>query len=103
MAESREIIVLEGREDHTMEVTIQVPEDIAALWQAQGDMPREILESAALEAYRKRMIGESRLRQWLGFATRFDVHRFLKEHGIPLNYSLEDLEHDRQTHDQLGL
>lgn len=86
-----------------MEVTIHVPEDIAARWQTQGDIPREVLESAALEAYRKRIIGESRLQQWLGFETRFDVHRFLKEHSVPINYSLEDLDHDRYTHDRLGV
>lgn len=86
-----------------MEVTIRVPEDIAARWQVQGDIPRDVLEGAALEAYRKRVIGESRLQQWLGFETRFDVHRFLQEHGVPLNYSLEDLEHDRETHDRLGI
>jgi Uncharacterised protein family (UPF0175) len=86
-----------------MEVTIRVPEDIAARWQAQGDIPRDVLEGAALEAYRKRIIGESRLQEWLGFETRFDVHRFLKEHRVPINCSLEDLEHDRQTHDRLGV
>ena len=42
--------------------------DIAVRWQAQGDIPRAVLEGAALEAYRQRIIGESRLRQWLGFA-----------------------------------
>jgi Uncharacterised protein family (UPF0175) len=86
-----------------MEVTIHVPEDIAARWQACGDIPRDVLEGAALEAYRKRIIGESRLQQWLGFETRFEVHAFLKEHGVPFNYSLEDLEHDRQAHDRLGI
>lgn len=86
-----------------MEVTIRVPEDIAAGWQAQGDIPRDVLEGAALEAYRKRIIGESRLQEWLGFATCFDMHRFLKEHGVPMNYSLEDLEHDRQARDRLGV
>lgn len=62
-----------------------------------------MLEVAALEAYRRRFIGESRLQQWLGFETCFDVHRFLKEHGVPVNYSLENLEHDRQTHDRLAV
>ena len=86
-----------------MEVTIQVPEDIAARWQAQGDIPRHVLEGAALEAYRQRIIGESRLQQWLGFETRFEVHAFLKEHGVPFNYTLADLERDRHTHDRLGV
>jgi hypothetical protein len=27
----------------------------------------------------------------------------LKEHGVPFNYSLEDLEQDRQAHDRLGI
>ncbi len=86
-----------------MEITIQVPEDIAARWQQYGDVPRDVLEGVALEAYRKRVIGESRLQQWLGLETRFDVHEFLKAHGVPVNYSLEDLEHDRQTPDRFGV
>jgi hypothetical protein len=86
-----------------MEVTIQVPEDIATRWQKCGDVPRGVLEGVALEAYRQRVIGESRLQEWLGLETRFEVHDFLKAHGVPFNYSLEDLEHDRQTHDRLGI
>jgi hypothetical protein len=31
-----------------MEVTIHVPADIAARWQSQGDLPRDVLEGAAL-------------------------------------------------------
>ena len=34
-----------------LEVTIHVPADIAARWQTQGDLPRDVLEAAALEAY----------------------------------------------------
>jgi hypothetical protein len=79
-----------------MEVTIQVPEDIATRWQKCGDVPRGVLESVALEAYRQRVVGESRLQEWLGLETRFEVHDFLKAHGVPLNYSLEDLKHDNR-------
>ncbi|WP_089940789.1 UPF0175 family protein [Candidatus Entotheonella palauensis] len=86
-----------------MEVTIEVPEDIAARWQKHGDVPRGVLEGVALEAYRRRIIGESRLQQWLGLETRFEVHDFLKAHGVPFNYALEDLESDRQTHDRLRI
>ncbi len=86
-----------------MEITIDVPEDVAVRWQQYGDMPRGALEGVALEAYRRRVIGESRLQAWLGMETRFEVHDFLKAHGVPLNYSLDDLESDRRTHDRLGL
>jgi len=32
-----------------------------------------------------------------------EVHAFLKEHGVPINYTLADLEQDRQTLQRLGL
>jgi len=38
----------------------------------------------------------------LGFHTRMEVDAFLKDHGVELEYSLEDLEHDRETHRHLG-
>ncbi len=39
----------------------------------------------------------------LGFQTRMEVDAFLKEHGVELEYGVEDLERDRKTHNQLGL
>ena len=88
-----------------MDVTISIPDDMAHHLQDQwgDDLSRRALESLALEAYRERLIGESRLQRWLGLSTRMEAHRFLKEHGVPLHYTLEDLERDRQTHRQLGL
>ena len=47
-------------------------------------------------------MGESQLRRLLGFTTRFEVHTFLKQHEVPF-YTLEDLEHHRDTLDRLGL
>jgi hypothetical protein len=38
----------------------------------------------------------------LGFETRFDVHAFLKAHEVPF-YTLDDLQHDRETLRQLGV
>jgi hypothetical protein len=43
-----------------------------------------------------------RLRRLLGFHTRMEVDIFLKHHGVELEYSLEDLERDRETHLHLG-
>jgi hypothetical protein len=87
-----------------MEVTIQVPEDIAHRLQEKWgqDIPRHVLESVALECFRKRILGESQLRRLLGFETRFEVHAFLKQHEVPF-YTLEDLEEDRKALDRLGL
>ncbi len=87
-----------------MQIAIDLPDDIAQLLQSKWrDMPRHVLESVALEAYRSQLLGESQLRRLLGFETRYEVHGFLKKHGVPLHYTLADLERDHQTHDRLGL
>lgn len=85
-----------------MKVAIHVPDDIAGRLQERwgNEIPRYVLESLALECYRARILGESQLRRLLGFETRFEVHGFLKEHGVPF-YTLDDLEHDRTTLRQL--
>ncbi|MGH9598776.1 MAG: UPF0175 family protein, partial [Terracidiphilus sp.] len=49
------------------------------------------------EGYRSERLSESAVRRLLGFETRMEVHSFLKEHGVYLNYSLGDLERDRKS------
>jgi Uncharacterised protein family (UPF0175) len=34
------------------------------------------------------------VRGLLGFETRMEVHAFLKEHGVFMHYTMEDLERD---------
>jgi len=86
-----------------MEVSIQIPDSLVKRLQEQwGDLPRRVLESVGLEGFRQRSVTIEELRQWLGFETKFDVHAFLKEHDVPF-YTLEDLEHDRETSKRLGL
>ena len=84
-----------------MEVAIYLPDDVAAAmpWE---DVPRHILEQIALEGYTDGWLSEEQVRRLLGYATRLDVHGFLKEHGAYLRYSVEDLEQDRATHKRLG-
>ena len=87
-----------------MKITIELPDDIASALQAMWpDMPRAVVESLALEGYRSGALGDGQLRRLLGFETRFEVHGFLKDHGVPLNYGMEDLEQDRETAKRLGL
>jgi chromosome segregation and condensation protein ScpB len=84
-------------------VTISLPDELLAALTAQDkDLSRTALEALALEAYRTRKITTAQLRRLLGFHTRMEVDAFLKDHGIELEYSLEDLERDRETHSHLG-
>jgi predicted HTH domain antitoxin len=84
-------------------VTISVPDELLAVFSVPGkDLSRAAVEALALEAYRTRKISAAQLRRLLGFQTRMELDAFLKDHGVELEYSLEDLERDRETHRQLG-
>ncbi len=85
-----------------MTVTIEIPEKLAQAFAADGaDMSRAVLQAMALEGYRRKLLGESQMRRMLGFETRMEVHGFLKEHGVYLNYGVEELEHDIRESDRI--
>jgi hypothetical protein len=85
-----------------MEIVIDLPDDIAHYVQEKwGDTPRHVLESLALAWYQSGELNEEQVRRLLGYRTRLRVHAFLKEHGVPLQYTLEDLEQDRVAHARL--
>ncbi|HWE83786.1 MAG TPA: UPF0175 family protein [Terracidiphilus sp.] len=90
-----------------MQVTVDIPDELARRLSESGeDLSRAALEALALEAlalegYRSERLTESQVREFLGFETRMQVHAFLKAHNCYLHYSIEDLEHDRQTAERL--
>src|SRR5438309_9777120 len=82
-----------GSEGIPMDSAIHLPDDVAVHLQAgQHDMPRHVLESLALAWYQSGALNEEQIRRLLGYSTRLKVHAFLAEHGVPLRYTLEDLE-----------
>jgi hypothetical protein len=89
---------------HVRSVTITLPEELVdALASAGRDLSRAALEALSLEAYLQRRLTGAQLRHLLGFETPMQVDVFLKDHGVELEYSLDDLERDRETHRRLGL
>jgi predicted HTH domain antitoxin len=81
-----------------MEVTLHIPDELAAQIISEGKNPsRSALEALALEGYRTEHLSEAEIRRLLGFETRMEVHAFLKEHGAFLHYSIEDADRDRET------
>jgi Uncharacterised protein family (UPF0175) len=81
-----------------MQVTLEIPDPIAEQLTAAGEGPKRLaLEALAIEGYRSRRLSEFQIRHLLGFATRMDVHGFLKQHEAYLHYSLADLEQDDET------
>ncbi|MFC5864255.1 UPF0175 family protein [Acidicapsa dinghuensis] len=81
-----------------MNLQIEIPDDLAhQLTCADADLPRVTMEALALEGYRSGRLSDGQVRRMLGFASRLQVHAFLKEHGIHLHYFMSDLDEDRST------
>jgi predicted HTH domain antitoxin len=84
-----------------MKIEIEVPDDVAqTLSQNGSDLSRAAIEAIALEAYRSRQLSGGKVKELLGFSTIMQVHEFLKDHGVYLNYSMADLEQDIRTSDE---
>jgi hypothetical protein len=83
---------------------IDLPDELStALAGADGDLTRAAYEALALKAYRERKLSTAQLRRVLGYETLMEVDGFLKDHGVELEYTMEDLERDRAAHRQLGI
>jgi hypothetical protein len=86
-----------------MEVTVQIPDDIANRITADGgDLSRLALEALVAEEYRQGRLHKPDLRRLLGFETSYEIDGFLKAHNVYEEYTLEDLELERETLRSLG-
>jgi hypothetical protein len=78
-----------------MTITLNLPDDIVRHLASHGEDPaRSALEALALEGYRSRTLTEEQIRRILGYETRIEVHGFLKQHGVYLNYTTGDFQAD---------
>ena len=86
-----------------MTITVEIPEELAGQLIAEGKDPaRAALEAIALEGYRSDRLGTAEVRRLLGFDTRMQVDAFLKQHGVFLPYTEQDLAHDIETAGQIA-
>jgi len=82
-----------------MTVTLEIPEDLAqSLGPRAASMSREAL---GLEAHRQGLWTEAQLGRFLGLS-RIALDQFLKDHGVELAYSWDDLEREREVHRTLS-
>jgi hypothetical protein len=81
-----------------MQVVLEIPDEMAGRIASAGEsLSRAALEALALEGYRRERLSESEVATLLGFETRMAVHAFLRAHDCYLHYSIEDLDHDRES------
>lgn len=76
-----------------MNVEVNIPDEVFS--SSNPNISREVLEAVAAEGFRSGQLSTAQVRRLLGFETRFDVHQFLANRGIPwVNYSVEDAERE---------
>jgi hypothetical protein len=78
-----------------MQVTIEVPEDIAH--QFAGDLSglsRAATEALAVEGVRSGKLSGGQARRMLGYQTRMQVDAFLKERGVCFPITAQNVEND---------
>jgi len=77
-----------------MQITLEVPDDLAAGLAPPGQDPaRAGLGALALAAYRERRLTAYQLRKLLGISSRYDLDGFLKEHNV-YDFTIEEFEKD---------
>jgi hypothetical protein len=86
-----------------MSITIHFPEAAERTFrETWGDaLDRATLEALVIQGYRQRKFGISTVRRLLGFDTRVQAEQWLGDQGVNWNYSVEDLDADMATLDQL--
>jgi predicted HTH domain antitoxin len=80
-----------------MDVVVSMPDPVARQW---GDTPqaigRHVVEDAAVGRYRAGRLSQRQVGEVLGL-DYWQTEAFLNERGVPLNYSVNDLEADAAT------
>ena len=81
-----------------MQVTLEVPEDLARLLgENSAGISRVALEALALECIRTGKLTTAQARRLLGITSRYEMDGFLKARGIMLPLTLADVQSDAET------
>ena len=82
-----------------MTVTLEIPEELAQRLGPQAALISR--EALGLEAHRQGLWTEAELGRFLGLS-RVALDQFLKDHGVELAYTWDDLELEREVHRKLA-
>lgn len=84
-----------------MQVTVELPDEVARHWGETPDaVGRHVMEGAAIEGYRAGRLSHRQVGEVLGL-DYWQTETFLRERGVPLNYSAADLDADHATLDKI--
>jgi predicted HTH domain antitoxin len=84
-----------------MQVTMELPDEVARQWGETPDaVGRHVMEDAAIEGYCAERLSHRQVGEMLGL-DYWRTETFLRERGVPVNYSAADLEADHATLDKI--
>jgi len=86
-----------------MNLTVHIPDELAAILSANGDLSRRVVEGFGIEEYKSERISKAQLRRLLGFETRYELDDFLKAHQVWANVTIDDVRRDIEDLKSLGL
>lgn len=79
-----------------MQVTVQLPDELAPALGNVSEMPRKLLEAFAADGYRTGALSRGQVRRLLGL-DYWQTDEFLTQHGALREYTMADLEIDRRS------
>jgi hypothetical protein len=85
-----------------VKISLELPDDLVQQLAEEGqDLSRTALEALAIDAYRMNRITGHQLRNLLNIPSRYELDGFLKHHGVPLEYTIEDFDREAGTSTRL--
>jgi hypothetical protein len=85
-----------------VKISLELPDDLVQQLAEEGqDLSRTALEALAIEAYRMNRITGHQLRNLLNIPSRYELDGFLKHHGVPFEYTIEDFDREAGTSTRL--
>jgi predicted HTH domain antitoxin len=82
-------------------ITIELPDAILNdLGKSPGEITRRVLEAVVLDGYRTQRLSRGEVRRLLGLSWQ-ETEDFLARHGLPYQYTADDLSEDRRKLDKV--
>jgi hypothetical protein len=85
-----------------MNLTLRIPDELAARLGSDGDLERQALEALALESFRAGRLSKDELARLLDLDGHDQVDGFLKRHDLFEPCTVDDIDRDVATLTRLG-
>ena len=79
-----------------MNVVVTIPDKFAENFQERGELSRQMLESFAVESYRREELSLGQVAELLSLSVD-QANALLKKRRVPLNYTYEDFEAEQNA------